>query len=84
MFDKIINKVTNKIIRTKHNQFFEKKINYARLEDIVFLSKCEVNGDYDADKKIFSVKVLVINYINHRFFLSYPTFSDRFSHILFI
>lgn len=44
--------------RKKHNQFFEKKMEYGRLEDIVFLTKSEVIGDYDVDKKIYSVAPL--------------------------
>ena len=41
-----------------YNQFFEKKMDYGRLEDIVFLTKSEVIGDYDTDKKIYSVATL--------------------------
>lgn len=44
--------------KIKYNQFFEKKMEYARLEDIVFLTKSEVIGDYSADKKIYSVNTL--------------------------
>ena len=44
--------------KEKYNQFFEKKLEYGRLEDIVFLTKSEVIGDYDVDKKIYSVATL--------------------------
>ena len=42
----------------KFNQFFEKKMDYARLEDIVFLTKSNVIGEYDKDKKFYGVSTL--------------------------
>ena len=56
-----LNKIKNKLFfkkKERYNQFFEKKMDYGRLEDIVFLTKSEVIGDYDADKKIYSVATL--------------------------
>lgn len=44
--------------KIEYNQFFKKKMEYARLEDVVFLTKSEAVGDFDPDKKIYSVATL--------------------------
>ncbi len=57
MLRKIENYLKNKKM-TKYNQFFNKKMDYAKLEDVVFLTKSNVIGDYDKDKKIYGVSTL--------------------------
>ena len=57
MLKKIENYLNNKKM-TKYNQFFNKKMDYAKLEDVVFLTKSNVIGDYDKDKKIYGVSTL--------------------------
>ncbi len=44
--------------REKFNQFFEKKMDYAKLEDVIFLTKSNVREDYDKDKKIYNITTL--------------------------
>ncbi|MDD2840256.1 MAG: UDP-3-O-(3-hydroxymyristoyl)glucosamine N-acyltransferase [Rickettsiales bacterium] len=56
-----INKIKNlfcKNKKIKYNQFFDQKIDYAKLEDIIFLTKSTVIGDYDVEKKIYKVSTL--------------------------
>lgn len=57
MLEKIKKFVINKK-REKFNQFFEKKIEYARLEDVIFLTKSNVVGEYDKEKKIYGISTL--------------------------
>lgn len=57
VFEKIKNVLASN--RKKiYNQFFKQKLDYARLEDIVFLTKSRVDGEYDGDKKIYSITTL--------------------------
>jgi len=40
------------------NQFFTKKMDYATIENVVLLTKSEVKGEYDKNKKIYSISTL--------------------------
>ena len=57
MFEKIKNilALSKKI---EYNQFFTKKMEYARLEDIMFLTKSAIIGDFDVNKKIYNITTL--------------------------
>lgn len=56
-----LEKIKNLFCRTKkikYNQFFEQKMEYATLENIVYLTKSEIIGDYDTARKIYKVSTL--------------------------
>lgn len=57
MLDKIKNVLFSRK-KITYNQFFKKKMEYARLEDIIFLTKSETNCEYDPDKKFYSIETL--------------------------
>lgn len=57
MLEKIKKFFYNRNLKT-YNQFFKKKMDYAKLEDVVFLTKSDVIGDYDTQKKIYNVATL--------------------------
>lgn len=58
MFFKKIKGFFGKVKKIKYNNFFYKKMNYAKLEDIVFLTKSKVIGEYETNKKIYTVATL--------------------------
>lgn len=53
-----LKKIFHKEKYKKYNHFFDKKVSFLRLEDIVFLTKSEIYVDYDFDKKIYDITTL--------------------------
>lgn len=56
-----LEKIKNLFCKTrkvKYNQFFDQKMEYATLENIVCFTKSEVIGEYDTEKKIYKVSTL--------------------------
>ena len=60
----------------KFNQFFEKKMDYARLEDIIFLTKSSVIGEYDKDKKFYGISTFKNANENELSFLINPKYIE--------
>ena len=58
------------------NQFFTQKMEYARLEDIIFLTKSETIKKYDPDKKVYSITTLKKATENDISFLTNAKYMD--------
>lgn len=56
----MLGQIKNLINRKKisYNQFFEKRMEYAKMEDVIFITKTDYTNDYDTQKKIYNITTL--------------------------
>jgi len=76
MFFKKIQNLFREVKKIKYNQFFEQKMEYATLDQVVLLTKSEVIGDYDKDRKIYKVATLKKATQNEISFLTNKKYID--------
>ena len=80
---KIINFLKSLFVKKKYpkyNHFFNQKLQYARLEDIIFLTKSEIYVDYDFDKKIYGIATLKKATNDNISFLTNRKYIDDLKH----